>query len=35
MMEADVSIQTQVKKYDAPKYKPRGKELVGTLANPL
>jgi hypothetical protein len=35
MMEADVSIQTWAKKYDAPGYEPIGKEPVGTLANPL
>ena len=35
MMEADVSIQTRAKKYDAPRHEPTSKELVGTSANPL
>ena len=35
MMEADVSIQTQAKKYDVTRNEPIGKELMGTSANPL
>ena len=35
MMEADVSIQTQAKKYENPGNEPTGKEQVGTSANPL
>ena len=35
MMEVDVSIQTQAKKYETPGNEPTGKELVGTSANPL
>ena len=35
MMEADISIQTQAKKYDVPGNEPIGKEPMGTLANPL
>ena len=35
LMEADVSIQTRAKKYNAPGHTPIGTKLVGTLANPL
>ena len=35
MMQVDVSIQTQAKKYDALGYELKGKEPVGTSANPL
>ena len=35
MMEAGVSIQTQAKKYETPGNESTGKELMGTLANPL
>lgn len=35
MMEADVSIQTRAKKYEVPRNEPKGKEPMGTLANPL
>ena len=34
-MEADVSIQTQAKKYEAPGNEPTGKEQVGASTNPL
>ena len=35
MMEADVSIQTRAKKYEAPGNEPTRKEPMGTSANPL
>ena len=35
MMEVDVSIQTQAKKYETPRNEPTGKELIETSANPL
>jgi hypothetical protein len=35
MIEPDVSIQTQAKKYEAPGNDPIGKEPMGTSANPL
>ena len=35
MMEVDVSIQTQAKKYEALGNESTGKEPVGTSANPL
>jgi hypothetical protein len=35
MMEADVSIQTQAKNYETFRNEPKGKELMGTSANPL
>jgi hypothetical protein len=35
MMEADVSIQTQAKKYETPGNEPTGKEPMGKSANPL
>lgn len=35
MMEADVSIQTRAKKYETPGNESTGKELMGTLTNPL
>ena len=35
MMEADVSIQTRAKNYDASRNEPKGKEPLATSANPL
>ena len=35
MMEVDVSIQTQTKNYDISGNDPKGKEPMGTSANPL
>ena len=35
MMEADVSIQTRDKNYDAPENEPKGKEPLATSTNPL
>jgi len=35
MMEADVSTQTQAKKYETPGSEPTGKKPMGTSANPL
>ena len=35
MMEVDVSIQTRAKNYDTSGNEPKGKESMGTLANPL